>query len=186
MPWRMCVAIGCLLWAVAAGAEIFRTVDENGNVVFSDTPPPPAASDDQSVQPIDLPEANTFEPPQREFRVRDLVPPTEDGDDAAAPVSYNKVQIVSPAEDEVIRNNAGNLTVVAATDPDLAPGHTLQLILDGELEGASANGSFELSYVDRGTHRIEVRVVDLETGEEFIRSAPITFHLLRYAKPRAG
>ena len=37
---RILITIICLLLTLSLSAEIYRSVDENGNVVFEDTPSP--------------------------------------------------------------------------------------------------------------------------------------------------
>ncbi len=53
---RLCIALGCLASAALATAQttVYRTVDEDGVVTFSDTPPPPETAVETLV--IDLPE----------------------------------------------------------------------------------------------------------------------------------
>ncbi len=65
------------------------------------------------------------------------------------------------AEDETIRDNAGNVQIEAAITPPLRSDHRLLLVLDGTpTEVEAVNGVFELSNVDRGTHTAGARAVD--------------------------
>ena len=66
----------------------------------------------------------------------------------------------------------------AAIEPALAPGHAMQLYLDGTLAQAAPDTTFQLSNVDRGTHSVELRVVD-GSGATLINSEPSVFHLQR-------
>ncbi len=55
--------------------------------------------------------------------------------------------------------------------------------MDGEPRGEpSRDGVFALRAVDRGTHRIEVQVVDRGSGEVLASSASVSFHLLRHSR----
>ncbi len=172
---RLLIAITLLGGAsiTAAAEQIFRSVDENGNVVFSDTPP----AQSRGAEPVDLPEMNEYPSQRPVYRQGE----TSETPPVAAP-RYAEVKVVSPHNDEAIRNNAGSVHVEISSDPVLAPGHTLQLIMDGEVIAANTTGSFDLSYVDRGTHRLEARIIDDATGDELARSEAVTFHLLRHFK----
>lgn len=60
-------AIFLALSAVSAGAEIYRTVDEAGNTVFTDTPP------EAEAEKVELPESNIAD----SVEVREHEPPPE-------------------------------------------------------------------------------------------------------------
>jgi len=173
-----------------AASRIYRTVDENGNVVFTDVPPRP----EQPGEAVELETGNTFTPPPRatpeagetSVRLEDWL----DGDESTAAgdpqsveedqqtVDYQSLQIASPAHDATVRENAGNVTIAAEIQPSLATGHVMQVFLDGELRQQGHTTTFQLVNLDRGTHNVQVRVVD-QTGSPRISSEPSVFHLQR-------
>lgn len=170
-----------------AATRIYRTVDENGNVVFTDVPPRP----DEPGQAVELNEGSSFTPPPTpapeptaedgsrmslEQWLGNEAPPSDE--EAAGPVSYQSLEIASPANDEGLRDNAGTVTVNARLQPRLDVGHAMQVLLDGEVRQTGQTSSFQLINVDRGTHSVQVRVVDAN-GNILIASAPTTFHLQR-------
>jgi hypothetical protein len=53
---RILITIICLLLTLSLSAEIYRSVDENGNVVFEDTPSP-------NSELINVDELQTIKPP---------------------------------------------------------------------------------------------------------------------------
>lgn len=159
----------------AAANRIYKTVDEDGNVVFSDQPPRP----DQSGAAVELEPENTFTPPPVDEATAAETPASDDPEeDTPAGPAYRSLAVASPANDEGLRENAGNVAVVAAIDPALGPQHTLQVYLDGELRQSTQSPSAQLLNVDRGTHTLELRIVD-ESGTVLISSAPSVFHLQR-------
>jgi len=170
----------CLLWAgaVDAAGRVYRVVDEDGNVVFTDVPP---ATREQDAS-VDVPEPNSFDPVQA-----GAIAPEEDrlrwGEEAAEgegkPV-YRRLGIVSPADDASVRQNAGNVTVEVALEPGLSANHRLQLLLDGAPVETGKESRFELTNVDRGTHSLTARVLD-QSGAAVIESEPSVFHLQRYS-----
>jgi hypothetical protein len=185
---------GALALSVAgaeAASRIYRTVDENGNVVFTDVPPRP----EQPGEAVELETGNSFTPPPRTTPAAgESGVPLEDwldGGDGAAEgepqgveeaeqttVNYQSLQITSPAHDAAVRENAGNVTIAAAIQPSLATGHVMQVFLDGQLRQQGHATTFQLVNLDRGTHNVQVRVVD-QTGSQLISSEPSVFHLQR-------
>ena len=162
--------------ADAAATRIYRTVDENGNVVFTDVPP----KSDEQGRAVDLNESNVFSPQERPGTARRVEDWLATGDERveAGDGRYVSLSVASPADDEPLRDNAGNVSVAAALQPDLQAGHTMQLYLDGELHQSGRTTSFQLNNVERGTHTVELRVVN-QSGSVVAASAPSTFHLQR-------
>ena len=98
------------------------------------------------------------------------------------PETYIGAVIVSPGNDAAVRGNAGNLTVRARIDPQLQNGHRLQLLLDGVPRGVARRmPAFELQNIDRGTHSLQLQILDNAGGVVFT-GAPSTFHLLRHSR----
>jgi len=168
--------------APTAAAQIYRTVDEDGNVVFTDVPPRP----DEAAETVELGSGSTFTPPpaavpaETPLRWSDVDGAVDEPAADAAAV-YQSVEIASPGNDEAVRENSGNIVVSARVVPELRPGHRVQLELDGQIVQTSEAPSFQLQYVDRGTHQVRVHVLD-ESGTILRSSDPSTFHLLRYSK----
>jgi len=174
--WVTALALG---GTAQAATTVFRSVDAQGNPVFSDTPP------DQRVpsETILLDDPNTFTQPARALpgddgRTWDWRP--DDTDDEAADFAYHTLSILSPTDDETVRENAGNVTVVATIDPDLRPGHRVEVLLDGQIVASGTSTTVSLTALDRGTHALMVRIID-DAGETLLSSPTSTFHLLRYA-----
>ena len=154
----------CLLAATAALAqEAYRWVDEDGVVHFSDRPR-------EGAEQITLPAPNVA-------TTRSVArPATASGDeepDEAPPVRYESIQIVSPAAEETLWNIEGVLNVSVALTPGLQPGHQVRAYHNGEVQPVSGT-SFQLQEVWRGSHNLQVEVVD-ETGKLMIRSQPSQF-----------
>lgn len=165
-----------------AQAEIYRTVDENGNVVFTDIPP---REDDENAEQIIIENPNSFAVEEAVPNADAWIVEPEEGETEEAPFRYEALDIVSPADDEPVRENAGNITVVTNLSPRLQRGHVARLLMDGSVAQEGSQASFDLANVDRGTHTIAVEIVD-ENGRVLIRSDQSTFHMLRFAGGPAG
>ena len=160
---RILLLIMYLFVIPAFAADVYRSVDENGNIIYTDKPTPDAEKIRiDEIQTIDSPDVKPFKyTPQK--------------DDKKA-FSYS-LSITSPADGDAIRSNNGDITISATVKPNLASGYKLALYMDG---GVAATGGpqFNLTNVDRGTHSAEVAIQD-RNGKEVQRSSPVTFTVLR-------
>jgi len=165
-----------LVAAFPAAGAIYRTVDAQGNVVFTDVPPA-----DDAASRVELPPSNTFETPKAAAPSEGATGPGESAAELDA-TYYGTVEIVDPSNNEAIRANDGNMVVAVAVSPTLRGDHRLVLSIDGHDvdDGASARGVFSLSNVDRGSHVAIAKVVN-SSGAVVTQSAPITFHMMRVA-----
>ena len=156
------------LTAAAAGAaELWRWVDEQGVVHYSDRPVPGA-------EKIVVSGAQTFSAPAVPAAGRDA----DDADDGQAGGEgvYRRLAITQPGPEETLWNIEGRLDVRIAVDPAVRGRHSLRVMLDGQRveDVPPAATSFTLGNVFRGEHTLMVSIVD-ESGRELISSAPVTF-----------
>lgn len=163
------LAILCLLLAGAVQAELYRQVDEQGNVTFTDVPPR------EGAQPIELPPTNRMAPP--------AAPVLRAGDasrgDAEA-VTQPRVKITAPAQDATLRANNGLISVELAIEPALGQGQVVRVLLDGGEVARGRQSAFQIENVDRGSHQLRVEIVDA-AGKRLGGSESVTFHLQRYS-----
>jgi hypothetical protein len=160
----MCCAVG------AHAAEVWRWVDDNGVVHFSDRPRPGA-------ERVELNPAQTFTPPPVPAR-----PERSSAQEQAAQADqegprYTGLRVVSPSAGETLWNIGGQLNVRLEVEPGLAPGHQLRVLLDGQrVETPRGATQFTLSEVYRGEHTLSASVMD-ERGRELVASEPVTFYV---------
>ncbi len=162
-----------LLAPFIAAAQVFKSVDPNGDVTFSDQPQ--KGSEEVEIQPV-----TTFTPP------RLTTAPTPTATKKQPPTDYHALEIASPPNDATIRDGSGRITVNVTVSPrlDTANGHAITLDLDGkQAQGPSDTGVFTLENVDRGTHALVAHVRNAEGG--IVRSsAPVTVHVHRHSVQR--
>lgn len=162
------------LTAVAAedGKKIYRSVDEDGNVTYSDRPP----SDD--AEPVELDPLTTV-PAAATDRRRD-----EDGEDEEpAHPGYQGLEIVYPTADEAIRHNGGQVPFRLELRPEgveLDEQHRVEILLDGSVRGSDNALTITVGPVDRGPHEVSARVVDAG-GNVLAQSQSVNFFLLRHS-----
>ncbi|MFT7414150.1 MAG: hypothetical protein ACI9FO_000808 [Methylophagaceae bacterium] len=159
-----------LLISLSVQADVYRSIDKQGNVIFSDT-----ASD--NAEKIELQESYTYTPPV----IIDLAEDEPSPDLVEIAVPNYTVSIVSPSQNEAIRANAGNITISSTITPALNTERADKLVfsLDDQLKSAAQDtNSYTFTNVDRGSHIAVVSVVD-KTGKVIKASKSILFHLQR-------
>jgi len=150
---------------VFADDQIYRSVDEEGRVIFSDEPA-------EGAKPVELPPTNTMGQPAAIPR-----PAPAEGT-VTQFTGYDSVAIVQPADDESIVNTGGDFSVSVQTTPALQLAHSLRLLLDGAAYASSADGGFSLRNIDRGSHTLQVQVID-EGGAVLAESITFTVYVRR-------
>jgi len=88
---------------------------------------------------------------------------------------YESIEIVSPEADGTVQHNSGNVPVSVKLDPGLQQSHFITAYLDGKaFRGRYGSSQVSLTRVDRGTHKMYVKVSDSK-GKTLIKSDTISF-----------
>lgn len=162
-----CIALFAVLAASALPAQVYRWVDEDGVIHYSDTPHPDA-------EEIFLPDSEP-PPPGAAFEAAQRTLPTNGDPPETQPFDYQSLRFVSPAPEETLWNIGGELSVRLDLQPGLRAGHQVRVYFDGEPR--PVNGlQFELQEVWRGTHNLQAEVLN-EQGQLMVRSEPIRFYV---------
>ena len=171
-----------LLCAFSASAGLYKGLDEEGNVTYSDTPfensemmtPPP-------ITVIEMPKAPT------------KAAPAEDADTAAEKpentevAKYTEFKITAPTNGQTIWN-AVDLSVAVKMTPtlDAKHGHTVWLFMDGKpLVKKSRSPLMQIGRADRGEHKLQAQVRN-KKGKVLKTSKAITVHIKNTVVPRAA
>ena len=161
-----------LLLALPAAAQIYKYTDANGNTAYSNQPP-----DGVQAQPVELPPLNRVEP---------QAPSAPQAPTAEQPQpprnAYEVLELAGLPTDEALRANNGTFTVNVLIKPRLQPPHQLRLVLDDEPYGQPSNVPvLQLVNIDRGEHRLAVKVIDGQTVIQ--QSPPAVFTVQRVHTP---
>ena len=161
-------AVLLILLAASVQADVYKSVNENGEIIYSDQPSP-------NSQRMKLPELPTYKAPP--------VPGFSSPQNTAPAVvnPYKSVKILEPENNATIRDNQGIVRVQVALDPPLMTkdGHKIQFYLNGEPHGMPVGTtSISFSNLDRGTYTLSTSVVNTD-GVALMSSAPVEFHLHR-------
>jgi hypothetical protein len=97
--------------------------------------------------------------------------------------AYDAVRIVSPAEDETVHDNSGNVAVTVSVSPplDVKAGDRILLLLDGRAVASGGMTRFELKGVERGTHDLQAQVAAPD-GSILGASTIVAFHMWRASR----
>lgn len=156
------------------GDRIYRTRDEHGRAVFSDQAP-------ENAEEVKVERPMTF--PAGEF-ARDYERATRRNEPPAPGASppYTEIRITYPENDSAIRQNDGNITLAFVLAPGLRSGHALKLLLDGaEYAAVRSPAPVQMPNLDRGTHQVQLKIVDVQTGKVVQEGEPVSFTVLRHS-----
>jgi hypothetical protein len=154
-----------LISSMVAADPLYKWVDDQGNVHYSDKPQPGAKK-------LVLPKLSTFSAPvpvaaQTQGGVEGSQKQKKKARPAAAE-PYTGIAITAPADQQTLWN-VDSMTVTVAVSPGLHPGDSVTITLDGNsqtVQGSSA--SFD--NLDRGAHTVTASVGGFN-------AAPVSFFI---------
>lgn len=158
------------LFACQANAEIYKSINAAGEVVYTDTPT-------QGAEKLKMPALPTYTPPPLPTSSYAPVQATEKA------AFYKSFVIVSPANEETIRNNLGILNIEAQLTPALQDKlkHRVQYYLNGKPYGTPiGKTSLTISNLDRGDYTLSATVVDAD-GTALISTGDIVLYIKRHS-----
>jgi Domain of unknown function (DUF4124) len=163
---RATLLIFTLLFAsTAAHADkVYKWVDAQGNVLYTDQPRKGAQEIKIAKQPPSAAPASFVS--LQEDRSR-----------------YSAVMLSVPTNEDTIRDNEGNVKIAVNVVPPLRAdlGDRIRLSLDGALESDVNSSEVVLSGLDQGTHTLQAVVTDKD-GRVLARSDPVEFYLKHWSR----
>ncbi|MEH6568051.1 MAG: DUF4124 domain-containing protein [Halioglobus sp.] len=157
---------------MTVAAQIYKTTDSQGNVVFTDKP----SSAGKPVEEVKLHTTNTAPPPPDIPRPASAAAASDTEESEQS--SYT-VGIASPANETTIPMGPGNFLLSATVEPSLASGEMLQLHMDGIPWGEpQASASWGLTNIFRGGHDFTVSVLGTD-GAPLVSSTPVRIYVMR-------
>jgi hypothetical protein len=169
---RILLVISLILLAAPASGEVYRYVDENGTVVFTDQRP----SDD--ARPMDLPEPSVME--SRKL-ARKASQEEESEEETEPELVYPSLTMLSPKRGETFQGTGNTLPVRLVTREALRTGDQVVVYLDGQEQGRFQSLSVDLQQVPRGTHEVRTKILD-ENDNVVGDSGPVTIHMKQHSR----
>ncbi|HEY1774493.1 MAG TPA: DUF4124 domain-containing protein [Gammaproteobacteria bacterium] len=127
-----------LIPSLGAADTMYKWVDAQGNVHYSDKPAPGATK-------IDVPKAHTFTPPPV---AAPGITNTDNGN--PADTGYTAITISSPQDQQTFWN-VSSVTVSVRVQPVLRPGDSVTITLDGSSQTVDGTAA-TFTDIDRGQH----------------------------------
>lgn len=180
------LTVGAVMPATAA--EIYKTVDENGNPVYTDRAPSPDA------KPITLRELSVVETPTYTGRTSAADADDDDGGDTLNDLRarYRDFRLVSPAPEQNYWGTANTAQIAWDTAAPLGSDLGVVFFIDGQpITEPTRNAAVTTERLDRGEHRASADLVNSE-GTVVASAGPVTFFIMQQSRqaprpqPRAG
>jgi hypothetical protein len=155
---------------VAAAPTVYKWVDDNGVIHYSDQP-------HENAEKVQLKAPQTYSSPKTPSPGPSQ-PYRSSSSSPQKPTSvYQSCSISEPTADQVFMNTS-TVTAGVTVTPPVRQGDTAIVTLDGQrVPGVPANGGqFTISPIDRGTHSIQISVQD-SSGTTLCTSSSVTFHV---------
>jgi len=93
---------------------------------------------------------------------------------------YDALSVSSPENNSAFYSGDGSMAINVAISPELKRNHMMEFILDGQVVATQKGNSLALTLVDRGTHGLQVNVIDSKGN--IIQSTQSTFTIHRPIK----
>ncbi|WP_200374230.1 DUF4124 domain-containing protein [Thiocystis violacea] len=166
---RITLTICLLIQCSAINAEIYRWVDQDGRVHFSDR----RILGSEKV-------GSGLPAPSGEEKASPLGPTSPD---EVYPGPYSELEILSPTANQAFTQEADGLPVSLLINPALIEGHQMILLLNStELPIKDASTQFKLTGTSVGSHRLQLQIRGAD-GHPLAQSAPRAFHLRKPKLP---
>lgn len=163
----VCLFVASLL-STSSLAEIYKSIDKQGNVSYSDSP----SSSAEAVKLPPLPVLHIKPSPQIPALTKEKTAPSE----ALSP--YQSLIIKKPLNDEAFQSSSGEINVALSMQPELFADDSIVITLDGRTVYQGTAGAMALNDVARGTHTLQASIVN-KKGKALIQSKAVIFHLLK-------
>lgn len=158
-------AIVLLCAATSMAAEIYRHVDAQGRVTYTDQPA-------GNASPVVLESINTL-PATAAPAAR------QDKSQGPAPFTgYESLTLAGVENNAVLRNPTAPVTVTARLQPRLQPGHTLLIHHNGQPANIDNGTSVSVADIERGAHTFRAEVLDTD-GKMLIQTYELSIHVHR-------
>jgi hypothetical protein len=168
----------------AMSADVYKVVDEDGNVTYTDKPPPDG-SKPIKLAPISVVEAPIYEQPKKA---------DAEGEESKEMTlgylrnHYSDFAIVSPQQEESVWHPEAAMPVAWSTRYQLQEGMQVTVYVDGKQIAKTSDQIIPVSNIERGEHKVEAQLTDTK-NRRIATAEPVTFFVRRpglYNRARGG
>ncbi|HUO19094.1 MAG TPA: DUF4124 domain-containing protein [Steroidobacteraceae bacterium] len=163
---RLVFTLMSLACTAAFATTIYKWVDENGVVHYSDQPHP-------NAQKLQISGAQTFS-----SSAAAVPAPNQSSDDSNAQTNPYRGCVIASPQDQQSLPNAQSVFLRVQSDPLPRAGDRVFITLDGQgVNGGQATGlSYNVSPIDRGAHSVQAQIRG--PGDQVLCQTPtVTFYV---------
>lgn len=169
------------LIAVSAMASgVYKVVDGQGNITYTDVPPAETVMDEvllPAINPVSSPAPRTA---SNSEAIRS--PESADAEPVMAFTGYSSAVLAAPLDGSLVHFDEPSLLVQVALTPPLEADHLVQFYVDGSAYGSAiSTNSLSIGGLERGSHRISARVLSSQ-GAVLAITESVTVHVQRHFK----
>jgi len=174
--------------AGSAGAQVYKVVDEDGNVTYTDQAP------GDGSQPIELRPISVIEAPEFETAPKEGEEGAEGGEENKEMSlrylrkNYQDFAIVAPQQEESVWRPDGPITVAWNARYALQEGMSVTIFLDGARQATTTEQIIPVVGLERGEHTVTAEIKDAK-NRRIATAEPITFFVRQpglYNRARRG
>ena len=174
----MLLVLAALLLAFVADplmAQVYKIVDKDGNITYTDTPPNDG-SKPIKLRPISIIEAPVYE----KAPVADKGGVTAE-EEEEKPLRYLRGQyrdfaISSPRPEETIQNPENAIVINWRVASALLPGMYANVFVDGAQQGKTSDRVVRVNGLDRGEHTVSAELRDSK-NRLIVTAQPVVFFI---------
>jgi len=163
---RLFFTLMSLACTAAFATTIYKWVDENGVVHYSDQPHP-------NAQKLQISGAQTFS-----SSAAAVPAPNQSSEDSNAQTNPYRGCVIASPQDQQSLPNAQSVFLRVQSDPLPRPGDRVFITLDGQgVNGGQATGlSYNVTPIDRGAHSVQAQIRG--PGDQVLCQTPtVTFYV---------
>lgn len=174
------VAFSLALISSPLMAQVYKTVDKDGNVIYTDQPP------GDGSKPIELRPISVIEAPTYEDKPKAAEEGAEgvEGEEGKAMSlrslrnQYKDFAIVAPQSQESIWNPEDAITVAWNVSYQLQPGMKVTVYMDGRRQATTSEQIIPVAGLNRGEHTVTAELNDAR-NRKIATATPVTFFVRR-------
>jgi len=166
MMQRLLFTLISLACSAAFATTVYKWVDDNGVIHYSDQPHP-------NAQKLQVEGVQTYS----SGAARSVSAPAESESSAASPNPYKGCAIAQPLDQQNLPN-AQSVFIRVAADPVPRGGDRIYITMDGQgLNGGQPTGlSFNVTPIDRGAHSVSAQIRSPD-GTILCQTPNVTFYV---------
>ena len=172
-------------------AEVYKTVDKDGNVTYTDKPPSDGSG------PMELPGLSVIEKPEYQKTARESEAEAIANGTQTVPAEkslrqlqndFKDFAIVSPQQEESVWRPDGPVTIAWSTGSQVLEGMKVTVTLDGKRLATTTDRMVLVPNMERGEHTVTAELTDAR-NRRVASAEPVTFFIRQpglYNRARVG